>query len=114
MNADMKLKLKLKDDVITYWKTNCELMKAEMLIWREGYDEQVRMVKDAKYEIAIIQRQNNGLNFEQETLAHRVVLLTEEIDLLKHILSINKIQLTTEVIDDAQRHLRELTKELVE
>tara|TARA_R110002167_G_scaffold118513_21_gene295200 strand:+ start:2909 stop:3100 length:192 start_codon:yes stop_codon:yes gene_type:complete len=41
-------------------------------------------------------------------------ILLEELDLLKHILSINKIRLTGEVMRDAQQHLDELTKELVE
>ncbi len=51
---------------------------------------------------------------EKHRYIARVNIMCEEIDLLKHILSINNIQLTSEVVQDAKNHLRELTKEMIE
>jgi hypothetical protein len=65
-------------------------------------------------ETEILRKAIDNLREEKYRYKARVNILLEENDLLKHILSINKIQLTTEVVQDAQQHLRGLTKEMIE
>lgn len=74
---------------------------------KQTYDDAVRTIEVLKRQISTEQE-------EKYRYKARVNILLEENDLLKHILSINNIQLTTEVVQDAQRHLRGLTKEMIE
>lgn len=67
-----------------------------------------------RYGEAIMRKAIDNLREEKYRYKARVNILLEENDLLKHILSINNIQLTTEVVQDAQNHLRELTREMIE
>ena len=62
-------------------------------------------------ETEILRNHIHSLREEKYRYKARVNILLEENDLLKHILSINNIQLTSEVVQDAQSHLRELTNE---
>ena len=79
----------------------------ELIRCRKSYDDAICSIK-------VLKRQMDGL-FERETSAlHTLEMCKDEIDLLNHILSINKIQLTPDVVQDAQIHLRELTKEMIE
>jgi len=81
--------------------------KARVNILLEENDDAVRSIK-------VLKRQIEGLIEKEQSALHTLELCKDEIDLLNHILSINKIQLTPDVVQDAENHLRELTKEMIE
>jgi len=65
-------------------------------------------------ETEILRKAIDNLREEKHRYKARVNILLEENDLLKHILSINNIQLTPDVVQDAENHLRELSREMIE
>lgn len=77
----------------------------------ENINSYIEQIQEEKYRY---QARVNILLEENDKCRARINGLLEETDLLKHILSINNIQLTTEVVQDALNHLRELTKEMIE
>ena len=84
-----------------------EETRLELKQYHEAYDDAVRSIK-------VLKRQIEGLIEKEQSAPHTLELCKDEIHLLNHILSINKIQLTLDVVQDAQDHLRELTKEMIE
>jgi len=95
------------EERIESYSKSLERTNLKLKQYHELYDDAVRSIK-------VLKRQMDGL-IERETSAlHTLEMCKDEIDLLNHILSINKIQLTPDVIQDAQQHLRELTKEMIE
>lgn len=74
---------------------------------KQTYDDAVRTIK-------VLKKQIEGLIEKEQSALHTLELCKDEIHLLNHILSINKIQLTPDVVQDAENHLRELTREMIE
>ncbi len=81
--------------------------KARVNILLEENDNAVRSIK-------VLKRQMDDLIEREASALNTLEMCKDEIHLLNHILSINKIQLTFDVVQDAKNHLRELTKEMIE
>lgn len=84
-----------------------EKLRNELKIYHEAFAGCVGHIK-------VLKRQREGLLAREASALHTLEMCKDELDLLNHILSINKIQLTPDVVQDAQNHLRELTKEMIE
>ena len=84
-----------------------EKLRKDLRIYREAFDGAVAHIK-------VLKRQREGLLDREASALHTLEMCKDELDLLNHILSINKIQLTPDVVQDAQNHLRELSREMIE